>query len=53
MIVGANMGIEALLSMRANAAAENKIRVQFELYDLVRKGRALGHSVTVEKKSIA
>lgn len=47
-----NMGIEALLSMRANAAGEDQIRVQFELYDLVRKSRALGHSVTVNKNQL-
>lgn len=41
-----NMGIEALLSMRAYAAGQDQVRVQFELYDLVRKTRALGHSVT-------
>lgn len=47
-----NMGIEALLTMRANSAAEGKVRVQFELYDLVRKNRALGHSVTVDNDQL-
>ena len=47
-----NIGMEALLAMRANAAAEDKVRVQFELYDLVRKNRALGHSVTVDKNQL-
>ena len=47
-----NMGIEALLTMRANAAGENQVKVQFELYDLVRKNRALGHTVTVNKNQL-
>jgi TolB protein len=47
-----NMGIEGLLTMRANSAGEDKVRVQFELYDLVRKSRALGHAVTVDKNQL-
>ena len=47
-----NIGIEALLTMTVTAASENKIRVQFELYDLVRKNRVLGHSVTTSKKQL-
>lgn len=47
-----NMGIEALLSMRAFSAGDDKVRVQFELYDLVRKSRALGHTVTVDKNQL-
>ena len=47
-----NVGIEALLTMRATAAGEGKIRVQFELYDLVRKNRVLGHSVTTNKNQL-
>jgi TolB protein len=47
-----NVGIEALLTMKATAAGEGKIRVQFELYDLVRKNRVLGHSVTTNKNQL-
>ncbi|MDW3094218.1 MAG: Tol-Pal system beta propeller repeat protein TolB [Gammaproteobacteria bacterium] len=47
-----NIGIEALLTMRATAVGEGKVRVQFELYDLVRKNRALGHSVTTNKNQL-
>ena len=47
-----NLGIEALLAMRANSAGEDKVTVQFELYDLVRKTRALGHTVTVQKNQL-
>jgi len=47
-----NMGIEALLSMRAHATGQDQVRVQFELYDLVRKTRALGHSVTVDSDQL-
>ena len=47
-----NVGIEALLTMKATAAGEGKVRVQFELYDLVRKNRVLGHSVTTNKNQL-
>ena len=47
-----NVGIEALLTMKATAAGEGKVRVQFELYDLVRKDRVLGHSVTTNKNQL-
>lgn len=47
-----NVGIEALLTMTATAAGEGKVRVQFELYDLVRKNRVLGHSVTTNKNQL-
>ncbi len=47
-----NVGIEALLTMKVTAAGEGKIRVQFELYDLVRKNRVLGHSVTTNKNQL-
>lgn len=47
-----NVGIEALLTMKATAAGEGKVRVQFELYDLVRKNRILGHSVTTNKNQL-
>lgn len=47
-----NVGIEALLSMTATLADEGKVRVQFELYDLVRKNRLLGHSVTINKNQL-
>ena len=47
-----NVGIEALLTMTATAAGEGKIRVQFELYDLVRKHRVLGHAVTTNKNQL-
>ncbi len=47
-----NVGIEALLTMTATAASEGKVRVQFELYDLVRKNRILGHSVTTNKNQL-
>lgn len=47
-----NIGIEALLTMRANAAGSDQLRVQFELYDLVRKNRVLGHVVEVEKNQL-
>ncbi len=47
-----NVGIEALLTMTATAAGEGKVRVQFELYNLVRKNRVLGHSVTTNKNQL-
>jgi len=47
-----NVGIEALLTMKATSAGEDKVRVQFELYDLVRKNRVLGHSVTTNKNQL-
>ena len=47
-----NIGIEALLTMTATTVGEGKVRVQFELYDLVRKNRALGHSVTTNKNQL-
>ncbi len=47
-----NVGIEALLTMKATAEGEGEIRVQFELYDLVRKNRVLAHSVTTNKNQL-
>jgi TolB protein len=47
-----NVGIEALITMTATASDEGKVRVQFELYDLVRKNRVLGHSVTTKKNQL-
>tara|TARA_R110002049_G_scaffold15822_1_gene64131 strand:- start:21038 stop:22327 length:1290 start_codon:yes stop_codon:yes gene_type:complete len=47
-----NVGIEALLTMTATSAGDGKVRVQFELYDLVRKSRVLGHSVTTKKNQL-
>ena len=47
-----NNGMEALLVMNLNEAGDDNVRVQFELYDLVRKNRALGHSVTTGKKQL-
>ncbi len=47
-----NNGMEALLVMGVTNAGDDKVRVQFELYDLVRKQRALGHSVTTSKKQL-
>ena len=44
-----NNGIEALLTMDVTAAGTDQFRVEFELYDLVRKKRALGHSINTKK----
>ena len=44
-----NNGIEALLKMSVTAIGENQYRVEFELYDLVRKKRALGHAINTKK----
>lgn len=44
-----NNGIEALLTMRVNTAENGQYRVEFELYDLVRKKRALGHAINTKK----
>lgn len=43
-------GIEALLTMKVSAAGDDQYRVEFELYDLVRKKRALGHVINTKKK---
>ncbi len=47
-----NNGIEALLKMSVTATDDNQFRVEFELYDLVRKKRALGHSVKTKKSLV-
>ena len=47
-----NNGIEALLAMNISQAADDKFRVQFELYNLVRKQRVLGHAVTTPEKQL-
>lgn len=47
-----SVGIEALLVIEVTNADENKLRVQFKLYDLVRKNRMLGHSVTTSKNQL-
>ncbi len=44
-----NNGIEALLTMNVAAAGADQYRVEFELYDLVRKKRALGHGINTKK----
>ena len=44
-----NNGIEALLTMSVTAAGTDQYRVEFELYDLVRKKRALGHAINTKK----
>lgn len=47
-----NLGVEALLSMTINKAAAGQVKIQFELFDLVRKNRSLGHVVTVDQKQL-
>ena len=47
-----NLGVEALLSMSINKADAGQVKVQFELFDLVRKDRVLGHVVTVDQKQL-
>lgn len=44
-----NNGIEALLNMSVTATGTDQYRVEFELYDLVRKKRALGHAINTKK----
>ena len=47
-----NNGIEALLTMKLTAAGTDQYRVEFELYDLVRKKRALGHAINTKKSQL-
>jgi TolB protein len=47
-----NLGVEALLSMSINKSDAGQVKIQFELFDLVRKDRALGHVVTVDQKQL-
>ena len=44
-----NNGIEALLIMSVTSSGADQYRVEFELYDLVRKKRALGHGINTKK----
>ena len=45
-----NNGIEALLRMDVTSIGDDQYKIDFELFDLVRKKRALGHSINSNKK---
>ena len=44
-----NNGIEALLKMKVSKLGDDQYRVEFELYDLVRKKRALANGINAKK----
>ena len=47
-----NLGIEALLSISINKSDAGQVKIQFELFDLVRRERTLAHTVTVDQKQL-
>ena len=47
-----NRGVESLLIMSVNKVAEDRYRVEFMLFDLVRKQRAMAHGITSTKRQL-
>ncbi len=47
-----NMSIEGLISMRLQAQADEQVKLEIELFDLVRKRRAMGRSIVFKKAAL-
>lgn len=45
-------GVESLLLMSINKQTSDQYRVEFQLFDLVRKQRAMAHGITASKKQL-